>query len=207
MIVKYVRWSTASQTGARQLMDRDKYDLVLQDQVSGAVKLADRPEGKKLLAMVMAGTVTHLHVEELTRLGRNAHDIIDTLATCKEHGVNVTILNMGLSSIVNGKPNNVFQIVTYLLSALSEQERETIKERTEAGKMAARIKGVKFGRPTGSNEREKDFMNKDVNKKIAIQLKKGVMTIRQIGKVCDASPTTVKKVKDLLVKRNELEVA
>jgi len=43
MKVKYIRWSTLTQTGARQLLDVQNYDLVLQEQISGSVAFAKRP--------------------------------------------------------------------------------------------------------------------------------------------------------------------
>ncbi len=47
MKVKYIRWSTIGQTGARQLMDAKDYDLVLQEQISGSVAFAKRSKDKK----------------------------------------------------------------------------------------------------------------------------------------------------------------
>ncbi len=34
MKVKYIRWSTIGQTGARQLVDANDYNLMLQEQIS-----------------------------------------------------------------------------------------------------------------------------------------------------------------------------
>lgn len=199
MKVKYIRWSTLQQTGARQLLDSKGYDLILQEQISGSVKFAERPKGKELLKLITSGKVNELHVEELTRLGRNANDTVNTLQLCQDNNVNVIVLNMGLHSIVQGKPNSIFKIITYLLSAVAEQEKESIKERTEAGKIAARNKGVIFGRPVGTNENKKQFLEKDDNKKIARLLKEDKYSIRQIASISDTSPATVQKVKKLIV--------
>ena len=49
MKVKYIRWSTLTQTGARQLLDVQDYDLVLQEQISGSIAFAKRPKGQELL--------------------------------------------------------------------------------------------------------------------------------------------------------------
>lgn len=198
MKVKYIRWSTLQQTGARQLLDSKDYDLLLQEQISGSVKFADRPKGAELLRLITAGRIKELHVEELTRLGRNAHDTVSTLQLCEDHGVNVVVDNMGLHSIVNGKVNSIFKIITYLLSAVGEQERENIRERTEAGKIAARNNGVIFGRPTGTNENKKDFLDKEDNKKVARLLKEDKNSIREIAKIAGVSPSTVQKVKQLI---------
>lgn len=198
MRVKYIRWSTLQQTGARQLLDRENYDLVLQEQISGSIPFAARPEGRKLLDLVTTGKITSLYVEELTRLGRNAHDTINTLHACATHNVNVVVLNMSLHSIIDGKPNHIFTIVSYLLAALAEQEKEAIKERTEAGKVAARAKGVKFGRPEGKTETKREFLAKEDNKKIAAHLSKGINSVRQIAAITGTSKSTVMKVKEAL---------
>ena len=46
MKVKYNRVSTISQTGDRFTMDKEIYDLVLLDKVSGSIGFKERPKGK-----------------------------------------------------------------------------------------------------------------------------------------------------------------
>lgn len=58
MKVKYIRWSTIIQTGARQLLDVQDFDLVLQEQISGSTAFAKRPKGQEVLKMVKSGKVT-----------------------------------------------------------------------------------------------------------------------------------------------------
>lgn len=204
MKVKYIRWSTLTQTGARQLLDVQDYDLVLQEQISGSIAFAKRPKGQELLKMVKAGKVTDLIVEEFSRLGRNAYDTLTTLQTCEENKVNVHIQNMSVSSRVNKKSNPLFKMFSHIFSVIAEQEREQIKERTEMGKVAARHKGVVFGRKQGSNERKVDFLRKDGSKKILKYLSTGEYTIREISKLTEASTATVMKVKNIALETNAL---
>jgi len=164
MKVKYIRWSTLGQSASRQLVDKRKYDLILQEQISGSIALAKRPQGAALLKLIEAGKVTDLYVEEFSRLGRNAYDTLSTLNICEQYGVNIHLQNMNLSSHVDGKVNPLFKMFCYILSVFVDQEKELIKERTEMGKVAARQKGIKFGRKAGSNERKVDFLNKNKNK-------------------------------------------
>jgi DNA invertase Pin-like site-specific DNA recombinase len=168
---------------------------VLQEQISGSVAFGKRPKGAELLKLINQGKVTDLFVEELTRLGRNAYDIVTTLNTCEERNVTVHIQNMNLSSRVNGKPNPLFKMFTHIMSVMSEHEKELIKERTEMGKIAARQRGVTFGRKPGTNERKADFLQKDGSKKILKYLSSGEYSIREIAKLTDSSTTTVVKVK------------
>jgi len=58
MKIKYIRWSTLTQTGARQLLDVQNYDLVLQEQISRSVALAKRPKEQEVLKMVKSGKIT-----------------------------------------------------------------------------------------------------------------------------------------------------
>ena len=204
MKVKYIRWSTLAQTGARQLVDNREYDLILQEQISGSIAFSKRPKGAEALKLIESGKVTDLYVEEFSRLGRNAFDTLSTLKTCEDYGVNVHIQNMHLDSIVENKPNPIFKLFSHIVSVIAEQEKELIRERTEMGKMAARQKGVKFGRKAGSNERKIDFLNKDTNKQILKYLKEGRTTVREIAKITDSSTATVMKVKKVAVETKQL---
>ncbi len=206
MKVKYIRWSTLSQTGARQLLDVQNYDVVLQEQISGSIAFAKRPKGQEVLKMVQSGKLTDLFVEEFSRLGRNAYDTLTTLQICEENKVNVHIQNMSVSSRVNEKANPLFKMFSHIFSAIAEQEREQIKERTESGKVAARQKGVVFGRKHGSNERKVDFLGKDGSKKILKYLSTGEYTIREISKLTEASTATVMKVKNIALETKVLFV-
>ncbi len=207
MKVKYIRWSTLNQSGSRQLLDNREYDLILQEQISGSIAFAKRPKGMEVLRLIESGKVTDLYVEEFSRLGRNAFDTLSTLKLCEEHGVNVHIQNMNLDSIVDGKPNPIFKLFSHIVSVIAEQEKELIRERTEMGKIAARQKGVVFGRKSGSNERKVDFLNKENNKKILSYLNEGRTTIREIAKITDASTATVMKVKKVAKETKHLKTA
>jgi DNA invertase Pin-like site-specific DNA recombinase len=207
MKVKYIRWSTLSQSPARQLVDKTKYDLILQEQISGSIALAKRPKGAELLKLVEAGKIKELFVEEFSRVGRNAFDTLSTLNICEQNNVIVHIQNMNLSSHVDGKTNPLFKMFSYIISVIAEQEREQIKERTEMGKIAAREKGIKFGRKPGSNERKLDFLNKENNKAILKYLIKGDNTIREIAKLTDTSTATVSKVKKVAIETKQLKAA
>jgi len=205
MKIKYIRWSTLGQSAARQLVDKRKYDLILQEQISGSVTLAKRPKGAELLKLIEAGKVKELFVEEFSRLGRNAFDTLSTLNICEQNNVAVHIQNMNLSSHVDGKVNPLFKMFSYIVSVIAEQERELIKERTEMGKIAARQKGIKFGRKPGSNERKNDFLNKEHNKLILKYLIKGDNSIREIAKLTDTSTATVCKVKKVAQETKQLK--
>lgn len=197
MKVKYNRVSTINQHGQRNELDEDNYDLVLFDVVSGKVKMVDRPQGKKLIALVRARKVKTLVVEELSRLGRSGFDTLSTLNLCKEVGVNIVVRSLGISSHVNGEPNKLFDLIGTVYSWVAEQEREAIMERTTQGRLMAKARGVRFGRPVGTNETVRDFLGKSKNKKIAELLALN-RPIREVARATQSSTRTVQKVKHLL---------
>ena len=196
MKVKYNRVSTINQHGHRNELDDDNYDLVLFDVVSGKVKMEDRPEGKKLIALMRAGKVKTLVVEELSRLGRSGFDTLSTLNLCKEKGVNIVIRSLGISSQVNGEHSKVFELIGTIYSWVAQQEREAIMERTTQGRLMAKARGVKFGRPVGTNETVRDFLSKPKNKKI-LELVGLNRPIREVARATESSTRTVQKVRKI----------
>ncbi|RZK18761.1 MAG: recombinase family protein [Flavobacterium sp.] len=196
MKVKYVRWSTLQQKPSRQLLDANSFDKVLAEQASGTVPFAERSKGKELLALITNRKVTELYVEELSRLGRNTRDILHTLDICEDNGVCVHVQNMGICSLVNGKPNTTFKMFSHLMSVIAEQEKENILERTTFGRIAARNRAVVFGRKVGTHENKAEFLKKDKSKAILKYLD-GIHSIREVAKLTDTSAATVQKVKKI----------
>ena len=199
MRIKYNRVSTLQQSGERFTADTDQYDLVLFDKVSGSVGFADREEGKRLTKLVKDGKVSEMVVEELSRLGRNTGDVIRTLEFFDEHEVTVRIRNLGIQSRIDGKRNQIWKMITSLLSSMYEMELENIKERTMVGRQVYVQKGGKLGRPTGTSESEKKFLEKPLTKKILRELDER-RSIMSITKVLDCSSTTVVKAKKMGLK-------
>jgi len=194
MKVKYNRVSTLQQTGDRFTADKEQYDLILLDKVSGSIGFKDRPKGKELTKLVEDGKVTELVVEEFSRLGRNTGDVIRVLEWLEEKEVNVVVRNIGLQSRPNNTKNPIWKMISSVMSSLYEMELENIKERTLVGRQVYVQKGGRLGRPEGSNETEVEFLNKEQSKKIIKSLKKG-LTIRDISSVHDCSNKTIIKVK------------
>ncbi len=196
MIVKYNRVSTIQQTGDRFSIDTNKYDLTLLDKVSGSVPFNERPMGQEVIKLAKAGQLTELIVEEFSRLGRNTGDVIKTLEWFEEHEINVNVRNIGLQSRPNGKKNPIWKMISSVMSSLYEMELTNIKERTLTGRIVYVQNGGKLGRPNGSNENEKEFLNKDKSQEIVKYLKKD-RTIREISKLLNVSNKTVIKVKKI----------
>lgn len=205
MRIKYNRVSTLIQTGARFEADREKYDLTLLDKVSGTIRFKDRPKAQQLIQLVESGQVKELVVEEQSRLGRNTGDVIQTLEWLDQHKVNVVVRNLGIQSRPNGKKNPIWKMISAVMSSLYELELENIKERTQTGRMIYVQKGGVLGRPSGSQESDRDFLQKEGSVSILKYLNRG-MTMREISKLTNSSTRTVQKVKRIATKYNMLEL-
>lgn len=204
MKVKYNRVSTLQQSGDRFTADTDTYDLVLLDKVSGTVSFKDRPDGKKLTALIEEGKVKELVIEEFSRIGRNMGDCIKTLEWFEERNVNVIVRNLGLQSRPNGNKNPVWKLMSAVMSSMYELELENIKERTMVGRQVYIQKGGLLGRRKGSNQSDSEFLNKNKSQAIIKSLKKG-LTVRETSKVNGASTRTVMKVKLIATKHSILK--
>jgi DNA invertase Pin-like site-specific DNA recombinase len=199
MKVKYNRLSSLSQSGNRLTDDKTQYDLVLLDRVSGSVSFKERPKGQELTKLVEQGKISELWVEEFSRLGRNTGDVIKTLEWLDEMKVNVVVRNIGLQSRPNGQKNPIWKMISSVMSSLYEMELENIKERTMVGRKVYVLNGGRLGRPEGTKETEKDFLEKPQTKEIIKNLKKG-LTIKDICKIVDCSNKTIIKTKRLGIK-------
>ena len=200
MKVKYNRTSTIQQEGKRFDLDKNEYDLTLFDKgVSGKIPFSERTEGNKLTQLVNEGKVSEVVVEELSRLGRNTIDTLTTLKSFEDNGVNVVVKSMGnLQSMVNGKKNPIWNLITSVMSSLYELERENILERTEMGRKMYVMNGGKLGRKVGTTENRSDFLKKEKTQKIVSLLEKG-KSVRDISGRLDVSTKTVVKVRKYLI--------
>ena len=196
MRVKYNRTSTIQQEGERFKLDKDNYDLTIFDKgVSGKIPFSEREGGIKLNKLVDEGKVKEVVVEELSRLGRNTIDTLTTLKSFEEKGINVVVRGMGnLQSMIDGKKNPIWNLITSVMSSLYELERENILERTEMGRKMYVMNGGKLGRKVGSVENRNEFLQKDRTKKIISLLDKG-KSVRDISSRLGVSTKTIVKVR------------
>ena len=150
-IYGYVRVSTKEQNVARQFGAMRKFPVeeknIVVDKFSG--KDFNRPNYKKLLKTMKKGDV--LVVKSIDRLGRNYDEILEQwrLLT-KERHIDIVVIDMPLLDTREGRDLTgtlIADIVFQLLSYVAQSERENIKQRQREGIMAAKARGIKFGRP------------------------------------------------------------
>jgi DNA invertase Pin-like site-specific DNA recombinase len=147
MLIGYARVSKADGSQSTDLQ-RDallsegvKEEAIYQDHASG--KLDDRPGLQNCLKALREGDT--LIVWKLDRLGRNLRHLVNTVhdLTAKNIGLKVLTGHGAAIDTTTAAGKLVFGI----FAALSEFEREMIKERTLAGMASARARGRKGGRP------------------------------------------------------------
>ena len=136
---------------ARVSMSEQSLEIQKQKLIHEGVKefriLSDKSTGNNtkreglqtLLDRVEPGDV--ILVTKLDRLGRDTADMIDLINQFDQMQVSVRFLEDGIST-----EGNTGKMVITILSAVAESERLRILERTNEGRLEAKLKGIKFGR-------------------------------------------------------------
>ncbi|MGL5190905.1 MAG: recombinase family protein [Cetobacterium sp.] len=145
-IIGYCRVSSKGQMDNNSLEQQEKEILnkysnaiIFKEQYTGTT--TDRPVFNEVLKTLKEDDT--LVVTKLDRLARNTIEGIEIVQDLFDRYISVHVLNVGLlENTTMGK----FFLTTLL--AVAEMERNTILERTQAGKDIARMKpGFKEGRP------------------------------------------------------------
>ena len=147
----YVRVSTREQHEDRQMIAMLAADIpgnnIFVDKQSG--KDFDRPMYKKLMKRLKEDDV--IYIKSIDRLGRNYEEILEQWRVLtKERRVDIVVLDMPLLDTRRGKDLMgafLSDIVLALLSYVAENERKNIRSRQREGIEAAKMRGVRFGRP------------------------------------------------------------
>lgn len=214
MIRKGVIYARVSSVGERQNTQRQVDDLmnlakqmsvevvsVFEEKMSGAKGLKERAVLKECLDYCFNEKVDVLLISELSRLGRSVDDVLSNVRLCKEKGLNVYFQKEGLSIFdEKGNAHPFLTIFIAVLGTVAEMERENIKFRLHSGRDKAKRDGVKFGRKVGYRK-ESDQYREEYKEAIRL-LKKGY-GVRSVAKLTGISPTTVMKVKNMYLKKEE----
>src|SRR5829696_376525 len=129
MLIGYARVSTTEQTLAlqRDALQQAGCDRIFTDTASGAV---ERKGLEEALSFVRTGDT--VVVWKLDRLGRSLRHLIDTINSMQARGVGFRSLTEQIDTTTSGG-----KLVFHVFGALAEFERDLIRERTQAGLMAA----------------------------------------------------------------------
>ncbi len=193
-VYAYVRVSTLQQNEDRQLIAMSQANIpdknIYVEKQSG--KDFNRPVYKKMLKRLKPDDV--LYIKSIDRLGRNYEEILaQWRILTQQKGVDIVVLDMPLLDTRKGKDllgTLIADLVLSLLSYVSENERCAIRQRQKEGIEAAKIKGVKFGRP-------QKFLPENFGQIYTRWLKKEI-SAQEAANLCDFSRTTFyRKIKNI----------
>jgi len=151
-IYGYVRVSTKDQNEDRQYLALQKFPVweqnIYLDKLSG--KDFNRPQYQKLIRRLRPGDI--LVVKSIDRLGRNYEEIlVQWRFITREKRADIVVLDMPLLDTrkADGDLTGTFvaDLVLQILSYVAQTERDNIRQRQKEGIAAARLRGVRFGRP------------------------------------------------------------
>lgn len=195
MRARYIRTSTLNQNEARQLAKQHPDELLFIDKVSGTIPFANREQAKRLINEIESGQIEYLSVSSIDRLGRNTIDVLQTIDKLTQAGVVLKVDNLGLESLINGKENPTFKLISSVLANISEMERTTLRERQLEGIEIAKKNGTYKGRVKGTTENKDEFLAKYKEVSRLLRMKKSLRDI--VGRT-NVSLAIVQKVKRLV---------
>jgi len=113
-------------------------------------------------------------------LGRSLTHLVETVHTLAARGIGLRSLQEQLDTTTSGG-----KLIFHIFASLAELERDLIRERTNAGLVAARARGRKGGRPKGGDEKKR---------KAALALKRDPQySIKEICEIVGISRNTYYK--------------
>ena len=199
MKARYIRVSTANQSTLRQLVKQHPDEKIFIDVISGSIPFNERPKAKELLNDIHSKDITIVSVSSVDRLGRNAFDVQNTIELFNQNNITLNVDNLGISSIVNGKPNSIFKMICDVLSNVAQMERDSLLERQREGINAARaINPDKYkGRVKGSTDSDEVILERYKNV-VKVIKQHPELSLRKIASITNTAPNTVKKVKEIV---------
>ena len=215
---KAVIYARVSSIGDRQNTDRQVKDLtdyaaymgyevlgIYTEHISGAKKNGERPVLREAIERCKVQAQNQipdsgmrscviLLVSELSRLGRNAFEVLETVKELADFGINLYMQKEQMTLLGDdGKPSIFAPIMLATLSTCAQLERDNISFRLNSGRKQYVEKGGKLGRPTGStkyhNKKREEYrddnnlLNKGyASRDVAKLTGKGISTVQRVKK-------------------------
>ena len=201
--VIYARVSSVGdrQSTERQVKDLSDYALykqlevrkVFEEHISGAKKNEERPVLCQTLEYCKQNGISTLLVSELSRMGRNAFEVLASVKELLDCGINLYIQKEQFNLLgEDGKPSLFAPIMLATLSTCAQLERENITFRLQSGRKQYVAKGGRLGRKPGSVKTVEK--KREEYKDVIALLRKGYV-IRDVAKLTRKSVSTVQRVK------------
>ena len=204
-------YARVSSVGERQSTERQVSDLrryaeysgfrikrIFEEKISGAKKNLERPVLLEAIEYAKNNNIKHILISELSRLGRNAFEVLSTVKEMIDNGINIYFQKEQFSLLdEEGKPSLFAPIMIATLSTCAQLERDNIKFRLNSGRENYIAKGGKLGRKKGSIKSEEKL--KEEYKETIQLLRKGY-SVRNIAKLQGIGISTVQRVKNQFVR-------
>ena len=196
----YVRVSSIEQNEARQMAALKNAGVsashIFMDKQSG--KDFHRENYEKMVSLLQEGDL--LYIISIDRLGRNYVEIQNQWRMLtKEIGIDICVIDMPPLDTRNGKDlmgTFIADLVLQILSFVAENERDNIRKRQEQGIVAAKTRGVRFGRPKA--KMPDNFQN------IVKSWERGNLKIDEVLKKCQMSKSTFyRRLREMRLKQGD----
>ncbi len=201
-----VIYARVSSEGDRQSTSRQVADLteyaersglevveVYEEHISGAKRNEERAVLTECINYAVSNKVDAVLFSELSRCGRAVWEVLDTIRTLKDNGINAHFQKEGLSLFsADGKENPYLAVMVSVLGVCSQIELENITYRLNSGRVRYIATGGKLGRKVGSVKSKEKKANEYA--KVIRSLKAG-KSVRDTAKICEVSVSTVQRVK------------
>ena len=207
-----VIYARVSSTGDRQSTERQVIDLTdyankngmticktFEEHISGAKRNEERAVLSECVEYAINNRVDVVLFSELSRCGRAVWEVLDTIRTLKDNGINAYFQKEGLSLFSeDGRENIYLAIMISVLSSASQIERENLIFRLNSGRKVYIDKNLAATGKSGLGRKEgyrKPVETKKEEYKEVLKLLKAGYPIRKVAKLTDVSESTVKRLK------------
>jgi DNA invertase Pin-like site-specific DNA recombinase len=174
--IGYARVSTRDQNLDLQLKALKKAgcEKIFREKLSGVTR--QRPEFQRMIDQIRPGDT--IIVWKLDRLARSTRDLLNTMETINEAGGRF----QSLSEPWANTTTHAGKMIMTVFAGIAEFERDLIRERTGAGRDAARQRGVRFGRPRKLNTDQAQ---------VAVQLLAEGKAVRDVARTFNVHEATI----------------
>lgn len=207
---RVVLFCRVSSTNDRQNYERQIKDLTLladsmnleivsvfAEKVSGAKKNHERPQLMKMVEFVNSNRIEKILVTELSRLGRDPLQILQTIEILNQNKISLFIQNYNIETLTPDKEiNPMSQFLITILAEIARMERRSIENRLSSGYQNYRNNGGKVGRRKGYRKSEEEMMAQYTEE--IKMLKKGY-SYQHISQITMTNKNTLTKLKRLLI--------
>lgn len=208
----YARVSSSGSLESRQSTERQVIDLTdyanrnsmtisktFEEHISGAKRNEERAVLTECIEYAISNRVDVILFSELSRCGRAVWEVLDTIRTLKDNGINAYFQKEGLSLFSeDGRENIYLAIMISVLSSASQIERENLIFRLRSGRKVYVDKNLATTGKSGLGRKvgyRKPVETKKEEYKEVFKLLKAGYPIRKVAKLTDVSESTVKRLK------------